>query len=369
MAVAEPIPVAAAPRPVVRPGFWERLIAYLVDYQIVSAIVQLVTLPATLGQFFGQLGSIQRGVVPARATPPDLSGASLGILLLVLYFVWFWSGLGGGRTWGMRVMGLRVTHEDGSSLSIVRSVIRLVGLILSFVVFAIGVIWLAFDPKKQGWHDKMAGSVVAYAGTPALFSPHPLTVTIAPTVAPDRIWAFPVQGFLGKVVVLFPVLFAQVFAATGAALISLITWVPVLIVGRYPEWAFTYIRGLMRWSVRSSTFYYGLNDRFPWVPSGLGDPAQLALERPTASTRLWAIPVVSFVIKVIVALPALALSYFAAQGLGLAFFILWGPVLFTGRYPEWGQRFVQRNLTWGARMQAFLLGLTDAYPDVWNWER
>jgi uncharacterized RDD family membrane protein YckC len=24
----------------------------------------------------------------------------------------------------------------------------------------LGLIWVAFDPKKQGWHDKLAGTVV-----------------------------------------------------------------------------------------------------------------------------------------------------------------------------------------------------------------
>jgi uncharacterized RDD family membrane protein YckC len=24
----------------------------------------------------------------------------------------------------------------------------------------LGIIWVAFDPRKQGWHDKLAGTVV-----------------------------------------------------------------------------------------------------------------------------------------------------------------------------------------------------------------
>jgi len=23
-----------------------------------------------------------------------------------------------------------------------------------------GILWVAFDPRKQGWHDKLAGTVV-----------------------------------------------------------------------------------------------------------------------------------------------------------------------------------------------------------------
>ncbi|WP_171497607.1 RDD family protein, partial [Acinetobacter ursingii] len=30
----------------------------------------------------------------------------------------------------------------------------------STLVFMLGFIWIAFDSKKQGWHDKMAKTVV-----------------------------------------------------------------------------------------------------------------------------------------------------------------------------------------------------------------
>jgi len=33
-------------------------------------------------------------------------------------------------------------------------------LIISFAVLLLGVIWVAFDGRKQGWHDKLANTVV-----------------------------------------------------------------------------------------------------------------------------------------------------------------------------------------------------------------
>jgi uncharacterized RDD family membrane protein YckC len=38
--------------------------------------------------------------------------------------------------------------------------IRYVGLFVSFIRIFIGVIWVAFDADKQGWHDKIAGTYV-----------------------------------------------------------------------------------------------------------------------------------------------------------------------------------------------------------------
>jgi len=60
----------------------------------------------------------------------------------------------------MRVFNLKVVRTDGSGLTITQALIRYVGLFLSFICFAIGVIWVAFDADKQGWHDKIAGTYV-----------------------------------------------------------------------------------------------------------------------------------------------------------------------------------------------------------------
>ena len=39
-------------------------------------------------------------------------------------------------------------------------VIRLFGCVLSTLVFFLGILWIIFDPKKQGWHDKLAHTLV-----------------------------------------------------------------------------------------------------------------------------------------------------------------------------------------------------------------
>ena len=39
-------------------------------------------------------------------------------------------------------------------------VIRYLGYYVSFIAFCLGFIWVGFDARKQGWHDKMAGTLV-----------------------------------------------------------------------------------------------------------------------------------------------------------------------------------------------------------------
>lgn len=66
---------------------------------------------------------------------------------------------------------------DGSQLTVTGAIIRYVGLIISFVCLFIGVIWVAFDANRQGWHDTIAGTYVVKASrgrsrrTPARWSP------------------------------------------------------------------------------------------------------------------------------------------------------------------------------------------------------
>ena len=85
-------------------------------------------------------------------------------LFPVAYFIGFWTWL--GKTPGMMLFGLRVAREtDGSKPSLGRSFLRYVGYWLSWIALFIGFIWVAFDSRKQGWHDKIAGTVVVRQST------------------------------------------------------------------------------------------------------------------------------------------------------------------------------------------------------------
>jgi uncharacterized RDD family membrane protein YckC len=41
-----------------------------------------------------------------------------------------------------------------------RLFVRYLGYYVSTLPLLLGFLWVAFDPRKQGWHDKMAGTVV-----------------------------------------------------------------------------------------------------------------------------------------------------------------------------------------------------------------
>jgi len=130
-------------------GFGRRLVAYILD-AVILWIVQAAI-------FFcgGGLLSLVGG--------DDSSGASLVISCLVFivsvgYFVAFWATT--GQTPGKMALGIKVIDTDGAPLSWGKAFLRYVGYIVSGVILSIGFLWIAFDDKRQGWHDKIAGTYV-----------------------------------------------------------------------------------------------------------------------------------------------------------------------------------------------------------------
>jgi len=136
-------------------GFWIRFVAIFIDGLIVGIPVGIV---------FG----IVSGIAAASSNNSQAGGSGLtgiqlvvyliGLVLEIGYFVYFW---GKGQTLAMRLFHLRVADATtGLPIGYGRAALRYIGYIISGVVCYIGLIWAAFDSRKQGWHDKIANTVV-----------------------------------------------------------------------------------------------------------------------------------------------------------------------------------------------------------------
>ena len=53
-----------------------------------------------------------------------------------------------------------VDAKTGNNPTVRQSIIRYLGYYVSLIPLGLGFLWIAWDAKKQGWHDKMAGTVV-----------------------------------------------------------------------------------------------------------------------------------------------------------------------------------------------------------------
>jgi uncharacterized RDD family membrane protein YckC len=82
----------------------------------------------------------------------------IAVTMNLFYFTYFHSIT--GQTVGKRILGLRVVTAAGEPLKVRQAFLRWVGYLVSTVFFYLGFIWVAFDGRKQGWHDKIAGTLV-----------------------------------------------------------------------------------------------------------------------------------------------------------------------------------------------------------------
>lgn len=137
-------------------GFWRRFVAFIID-SIWAMIVVGLPLAVVLGQPDLDLDTAVRD--PA-ASLLALSGRLLIDLALIgVAFLLFW--IFRSATPGKTILSAVIV--DAKTLgkpSTGQFVVRYLGYFVSTVGLMLGFLWIAFDKRKQGWHDKLAGTVV-----------------------------------------------------------------------------------------------------------------------------------------------------------------------------------------------------------------
>jgi uncharacterized RDD family membrane protein YckC len=108
-----------------RAGFWIRMVALLIDALLIGALTRMHDI-----------------VLPALA--------AYGAIL------WKFKG----STIGGIIFGIKVVRLDARPVDWVTAVVRALACFISLIALGLGFIWIAFDAEKQGWHDKIAGTVV-----------------------------------------------------------------------------------------------------------------------------------------------------------------------------------------------------------------
>jgi uncharacterized RDD family membrane protein YckC len=142
-------PTHALVGPFEQAGFGLRYGAWMFDFLITLIAIMTFTFAVTAVSRESVVGSNRDLVIVAGLT----------MLLFVLNFVVL-AGLN-GQTAGMRILGVRVVRIDDRPFTIKDAALRhLVGYPLSMAVFFLGFLWMLWDPRQQGWHDKLARTIV-----------------------------------------------------------------------------------------------------------------------------------------------------------------------------------------------------------------
>ncbi len=121
-------------------GFRVRTAASLID----SVLMLIITAPLPLLVF----------IVPDETAVLVLSTV---VSALVVILFWRWKQ----GTPGKLMLRLRIVDAaTGGEPGLRQWCLRYVGYIISTLPLLLGFLWVAWDPRRQGWHDKLAGTVV-----------------------------------------------------------------------------------------------------------------------------------------------------------------------------------------------------------------
>jgi uncharacterized RDD family membrane protein YckC len=127
-------------------SFGTRFMAYLIDYFVVFLINFVLN---TLLDFILPLTFIQLVVFN---------------LLVFSAYHWYFLARRAGQSPGKQAMKIRVVKTDGTPISDMDAVVRVLGYLVGQFVLYLGYFWMLFDAHSQAWQDKMANTYVVETG-------------------------------------------------------------------------------------------------------------------------------------------------------------------------------------------------------------
>ena len=141
-------------------GFVSRGLALVIDYLVLTLCIFII------GWFAGSLENLLLSIQIINLqwitdVVRLVTSITFTILFTYVYFSFFWFLT--GQTIGNAIMGIRVIRKDGRRVTLLRSLLRLIGYLISLCLGGIGFLWALGEDKRRGWHDILAGTIVIYS--------------------------------------------------------------------------------------------------------------------------------------------------------------------------------------------------------------
>ena len=140
-------------------GFWVRVGAMIIDTLLIM-VVLIPLLVAIYGWAYFEAANTR-----LFAGPADFLLSWVAPAVAVIVF-WIYKQ----ATPGKMALSIRIVDAaTGNPPSTGQCVGRYFAYFVSIFPLGLGLIWVAFDKRKQGWHDKLAGTVVVRSKNPVTF--------------------------------------------------------------------------------------------------------------------------------------------------------------------------------------------------------
>ncbi|MCU7958904.1 MAG: RDD family protein [gamma proteobacterium symbiont of Bathyaustriella thionipta] len=142
--------VSGAPSEMVYMGFWIRVLASIIDNLILMAIILPVLFIWYGGGYFEDESII--------SGPVDVL---LNYVFPMVAIILFW--IYKSATPGKMILNAKIVDaRTGGHPSTGQFIGRYLAYIISTLPLFLGFLWVAWDKRKQGWHDKLANTVVIH---------------------------------------------------------------------------------------------------------------------------------------------------------------------------------------------------------------
>jgi Domain of unknown function (DUF4389) len=163
---------------------------------------------------------------------------------------------------------------------------------------------------------------------------------------------------LVRLILLIPQIIVLALLAIALFFVAIIGWFAALITGRLPEWASTFMSGLIRWGVRVQAYYFLLTDRYPPFSFDDADYAvRIVFPAPGELNRL------AVLFRFFLAIPAAVFQQIVYYGLTLPLLlVVWVIVLVSGQMPQPLYTAYSALLRYQTRHGSYFLMLTSEYP-------
>lgn len=190
------------------------------------------------------------------------------------------------------------------------------------------------------------------------------TINIQLIQNPNRLFAIPILGILIKFIILIPIFIELMFLGLAAGLLTTINSFSVLFTGHYWDLAYQLNLGIIRFTAKVNFYLYGLTDKYPGFSLSINDDYSVDISKPESPNRLFAIPILGFLIRAILLIPFFIWVSVVQTGSRIGVFLLaWVKVLFTGKYPESIFELATDEMRLTLSISAYFAGLSDKYPN------
>jgi len=129
-------------------GFWSRVGASLLD-----TVIMMVIIIPLMFWFYGD------SYLSSSDSILGLTDILLNYLFPFVAILIFWK-YKSATPGKMAIKAIIVDADTGEKPTTKQYIIRYLGYFASSIPLFIGIMWVGWDSRKQGWHDKMANTVV-----------------------------------------------------------------------------------------------------------------------------------------------------------------------------------------------------------------